>query len=397
MNDSLTVRGFRFAGVSAQIKKNGQKDLGAIVADGPATVAALFTTNLVKAAPVLVAARRVQRGHARAVLANSGCANACTGTAGIAAARETTRMLARALGVREADVIPASTGVIGSPLPVDKFTAAMPVLLADLSPHHALHFADAICTTDRWRKTSRATARIAGAEITAVCIGKGAGMIHPNMATTLVFVLTDARVSAPVLHRALRHAAATTMNAISVDGDTSTNDMLLALASGMAPGARPVRSSTDVHALTSLLTEVLEPVAKSIVADGEGAEHLVTIEVSGTSRDEDARTIARTIATSPLVKTAFYGQDPNWGRIVAAAGRSGVRFDPRNVALFIGPVQIVHRGVAVGPDAERRAHQVMQAREYTVHLSVGRGRGRARYLTCDLGHGYVDVNASYRS
>jgi glutamate N-acetyltransferase/amino-acid N-acetyltransferase len=397
MTDLPSVRGFRFAGIAAQIKKNGKPDLAAIVADAPATAVALFTTNLVKAAPVLLAAERIEQGVARAVLVNAGCANACTGAPGLAAARETTKMLARALGIDEDEVLPASTGVIGAQLPVEKFAAGMDALVADLSPEHALHFADAICTTDRWRKVSDARARIGGAEITALCIAKGAGMIHPNMATTLVFLLTDARVSAPVLDRALRAATECTMNAVSVDGDTSTNDMLLAMASGAAPGAREVRSAADVRALTQLFTEVLEPIAKSIAADGEGAEHLVTIEVSGASSMEGAQTIARTIATSPLVKTAFYGKDPNWGRILAAAGRAGVKFDPSKASITIGGIEIVRDGMAVGGDAEKRVHQVMCGPAYTVHVSVGRGRGHGRYFTCDIGHGYVDVNASYRS
>jgi glutamate N-acetyltransferase/amino-acid N-acetyltransferase len=397
MRDIPTVRGFRFAGVAAQIKKNGRPDLAAIVADAPATAAALFTTNLVKAAPVLLASERIKRGRARAALVNAGCANACTGAAGLAAAKATTKLLARALGVHEREVIPASTGVIGAPLPVEKFEAAMPALVADLSYAHALHFADAICTTDRWRKVSDARARVAGAEVTALCIAKGAGMIHPNMATTLVFLLTDARVAAPVLERALRAAADSTMNAVSVDGDTSTNDMLLAMASGAAEGARSVRSAADVRALTRLFTDVLEPIAKSIAADGEGAEHLVTIEVSGAANDAAARTIARTIATSPLVKTAFFGKDPNWGRILAAAGRSGVMFDPARAAIAIDDVEIVRGGMAVGGDAEKRAHERMLRPAYAVRVSVGRGRGRARYFTCDIGHAYVDVNASYRS
>jgi glutamate N-acetyltransferase/amino-acid N-acetyltransferase len=307
-------------------------------------------------------------------------------------------MMAAALGVSERDVLPASTGVIGAQLPVEKFEAAMPALIEDLSPNHALHFADAICTTDRWRKVSDARTTIGGTEITALCIGKGAGMIHPNMATTLVFVVLDAKVSAPVLRKALRDAASGTMNAISVDGDTSTNDMLLAMASGAAPKAKAVRPGRDVAKLTELLEAVLEPIARSIAADGEGAEHLVTIEVAGLANDRAAQTIARTIATSPLVKTAIHGKDPNWGRILAAAGRAGVKFDPDAASIAIGDIEIVRKGMAVSDaQAEAFAHEVMLRPAYEIRVSLGRGRGAGRYMTCDLGHGYVDVNANYRS
>ncbi|MEI8257241.1 MAG: bifunctional ornithine acetyltransferase/N-acetylglutamate synthase, partial [Deltaproteobacteria bacterium] len=263
---------------------------------------------------------------------------------------------------------------------------------------NALHFADAICTTDRWRKVSDARAKIGRAEITALAIGKGAGMIHPNMATTLVFVVLDAKVSAAVLKRALRDAAATTMNALSVDGDTSTNDMLLAMASGAAPNARAVTAGREAGKLTELLESVLEPIARSIAADGEGAEHLVTIEVEGLGSDAAAQTIARTIATSPLVKTALHGKDPNWGRILAAAGRAGVKFDPDAASISIGDIEIVRKGMAVSDmTAESYAHEVMRRPAYTIKVRLGRGKGTGRYFTCDLGHGYVDVNANYRS
>jgi glutamate N-acetyltransferase/amino-acid N-acetyltransferase len=357
----------------------------------------VFTTNLVKAAPVLLAQKRVKRGRARAVLVNAGCANACTGREGIAAATRTCALLASALGIPEDEVVPASTGVIGAPLPVARFEAAMPALVADLAATHGEHFADAICTTDRWRKVSEAAATIGDAEVRAVGIAKGAGMIHPNMATTLLFVLTDARADAATLHRALRAAADQTINCVAVDGDTSTNDMLLALASGRAEGAKPVRGTAQVRALTELFAAVLDPLARSIAADGEGSEHLVTVEVSGAPSPAGARAVARTIATSPLVKTALHGKDPNWGRILAAAGRSGVRFDPARASIAVGDVMIVRGGVAVGGDAEARAHEVMLRPAYAVHVNLGPGRGRARYYACDLGHKYVDCNASYRS
>lgn len=397
-DDLYPVHGFRFAGIKAGIKKNGKLDLAAIVSDAPASAAALLTTNLVKAAPVLVAKERLRAGTIRATLVNAGCANACTGAPGLRAAKQTARMLARALGVPEREVIPASTGVIGAQLPVAKFEAAMPALVADLSPANALHFADAICTTDRWRKVNDVRATFGRAELTALAIAKGAGMIHPNMATTLVFVVLDAKVSPVVLGRALRDAASMTMNAVSVDGDTSTNDMLLAMASGAAPGAREITPGREAHKLTALLRSVLEPIARSIAADGEGAEHLVTIEVQGLGSDAAAQTIARTIATSPLVKTALHGQDPNWGRILAAAGRAGVKFVPDTASIAIGDIEIVRHGMAVTDlTAEAYAHEVMRRPAYGITVRLGRGKGSGRYITCDLGHGYVNVNANYRS
>lgn len=396
---NLEVAGFRWAAVAASIKKRGGLDLAAIVADRPVATAALVTTNMVKAAPILVAKKHLKKCgfKAQAVIVNAGCANACTGEAGYNNAVRSTELLAAAIGCEKTAVIPASTGVIGALLPIEKFEAAMPSLVSDLDATHGESFAKAIMTTDRWAKTARATATIGKSEVTAVCVGKGAGMIHPNVATTLVFVLTDAKADPAQVHAALTLAAKNTLNAVSVDGDTSTNDILLGMASGMAPNARKISGKSQENALAALFEAVLAPVAKSIAKDGEGSEHLVTINVNGTRNDRDAAAIARTIATSPLVKTAFFGKDPNWGRILAAAGRSGVRFDPSEASIFIDEIQIVSAGVAVGPDAEARAHDVMTQPEYTVSVTVGSGKGSARYFACDLGHGYIDVNASYRS
>jgi glutamate N-acetyltransferase/amino-acid N-acetyltransferase len=392
MSDELyRVHGFRFAGVRAGIKKNGNPDLAAIVCDGDASAAALFTTNLVKAAPVLVGEERVKRGRVRATLVNAGCANACTGKPGIDAAKATTRMFADAIGMKDGEVVPASTGVIGALLPVSKVEAAIPALVADLSPDHALHFADAICTTDRWRKVSDARISFGKAEITAVCIAKGAGMIHPNMATTLVFLVTDAKAPAALLKRALRDAAAGTMNAVTVDGDTSTNDMLLAMASGEAPNARSLKSAREASKLTELFESVLEPIARSIAADGEGSEHLVTIEVEGLATDAQAQTIARTIATSPLVKTALHGKDPNWGRILAAVGTTEAAFEP-------GALDVAFNGVWIcrgGEPGEPRDAVDLSDRAVTVTVDLKAGRESATIWTNDLTHAYVHENSAY--
>jgi glutamate N-acetyltransferase/amino-acid N-acetyltransferase len=386
------IAGFRFSAVSAGIRKDGRVDVALAAADRPVTAAGVFTRNLVRAAPVVVAEERVQLGLSRAVLVNAGCANACTGEPGHRATLETTRGVALALGADEREILPASTGVIGAVLPAEKMLKKTGELVERLSPEGVDDFALAICTTDRWPKIATATlpngARVLG-------IGKGAGMIHPDVgppqATMLVFLFTDAVVAGGELSRALFAAADRTFNAITVDGDTSTNDSVIALASG-ASGL-----SATADELTPALTEVCGALARSMVRDGEGAEHVIEIKVSGLANTEDARTVARTVATSLLVKTALFGRDANWGRLLAAAGRSGVRFDPTRARIAIADIEIVRAGLAVGGDAEAEAQRHMANEEYTVEFSLGSGPGSFSYFTSDLGHSYVDVNAGYRS
>lgn len=391
------VSGFRFAGVAAGIKKAGAPDLALAVADKPVSCAAVFTQNLVQAAPVRVAKERVALGKAQAVLVNSGNANACTGKPGLKATLETTRAVAKALDIAEELVVPASTGVIGQLLPSDKVIAAVPSLLKKLGTGRAHDFSRAIMTTDKWPKAAERTLRIGGKTVTVLGIAKGAGMIHPRMATTLAFVFTDATASAKVLGRALKEATDQSFNVATVDGETSTNDTILLMASG-AKGAPALKANDkDYERFARALREVLRELAESIVSDGEGAEHVAEVEVSGTDTDEDARTMAQRIATSLLVKTAMHGKDANWGRILSAAGVAGVPFDPERASISIDDIAIVKNGVAVGPEAEARAQKVMAKKRYAIRVKVGRGKGRASYLTCDLGHGYVDVNAGYRS
>jgi glutamate N-acetyltransferase/amino-acid N-acetyltransferase len=387
-----TVLGFRFGAVSAGIRKDGRIDLALAVCDRPAVTAALFTRNLVRAAPVLVAAERASTGVARAVLANAGCANAVTGEQGTRAVLSTTAAVARALGISPEEVLPASTGVIGAHLPVEKIVAQADALAAKLSPQGHEDFAQAICTTDRWVKVAEAEAE--GAKVLA--IGKGAGMIHPDVgglphATMLVFIFTDAVVEQPVLARALSEACEVTFNACSVDGDTSTNDTVVVMASG-ASEKRPGEA-----ALTAALTQVCDTLARSMVADGEGSNHVAEIKVRGLASKADAKAAAKTIATSMLVKTALFGEDANWGRLLAAAGRAGVAFDPRVAAISIGGIPIVKDGAPISAEAELRANEVLKQPSYTIELTLGSGPGEFRYLTSDLGHGYVDVNAGYRS
>ncbi len=391
------IRGFRFAGLAAGIKKNGQPDLALATAEQPVPCAAVFTTNLVQAAPVRVARERVAAGRVQAVLVNSGNANACTGPAGLQAALRASEAVAAALGLDPALVVPASTGVIGQLLPAEKIVAAAPALADKLSPQGAGDFSRAIMTTDRGPKVAWRAFANDGTEVTVLGIAKGAGMIHPSMATTLAFVFTDAVASPALLTRALRRAADRSFNVATVDGETSTNDLILLLASGAAGGAELSEDSPACAVFEQALGQVLRELAEQIVADGEGAEHVAEIEVVGTASDDDARAIARRVATSLLVKTAMHGKDANWGRILSAAGMAGVAFDPEQVSIEIDDVAIVRDGQGVGAAAEQEAQQVMARARYAIRLRAGAGPGRASYLTCDLGHGYVDVNAGYRS
>jgi len=391
-----TVAGFRFAAVACGIKKNGRPDLALVVADGGAVAAGVFTRNLVRAAPVDVAAERLRSRSAHAILVNSGCANACTGRAGLDATLLSTRAIAQALVIDESSVLPASTGVIGVTLPHERVVACADELVGGLSPEGAEAFAEGICTTDRWPKMAHAS--IGEGHATLLGIAKGAGMIHPDMglpgppqATLLAFLFTDARVERDALAYALVTAVDKSFNACTVDGDTSTNDTVIAMASG-ASGYAPSASE-----LGEAMFVICDKLARSIVADGEGAEHVAEIRVRGLTTAEDARIVARTIATSLLVKTTLSGKDANWGRLLGAAGRSGVRFDPTRARIAIGDVDIVQGGVGLGPEAEKRANQVLAESSYVIEIELGSGPGEFVYLTSDLGHGYVDVNASYRS
>ena len=392
------VKGFRFAGVHGGIKAADRLDLGLIFADEPAVASGVFTMNRVRAAPVTISERRLKSGLCQAVLVNSGNANACTGKQGQQAALSLTRALARALRVPSSLVVPASTGVIGVQLPSENIEAAIPELVEDLSEAGASRFARSILTTDRGPKVAQAELKVGRTTCRLLGIAKGAGMIHPNMATTLAFVTTDAPIGPATLSKLLRQATELSFNRATVDGDTSTNDSIYALASGAASNRAIEEKSAAGRRFVGALTEVLESLAKKMVADGEGAEHLVRIMVSGARTDADAVQIARTIAGSQLVKTALYGCDPNWGRIVAAAGRSGARFNPDHVSVQIGQVSIFEQGTPVMTSkTEAKAAAAMKRKEYEISVTVGSGRGLGHYWTCDLGHEYVRINADYRT
>ena len=388
--------GFRFAGACGGIKKKGGLDLGLIAADAPASAAAIFTQNRVKAAPVRLsqAALARTRGRARGVVVNSGNANACTGARGAADARAMARLAARELGGAPDEVLVASTGVIGQPLPMEKVEAAIRSAGVALYDQGFAAFAEAIMTTDRRPKIARRTVTIARRPVTLLGCTKGAGMIAPNMATTLTFVVTDAGLAPRPLDAALRAAAEPSYNAIAVDGDTSTNDMLAVLASGHGPA---VAGARDAARFGDALADLCLDLATQLMRDGEGVHHVVTIDVRGAATDAAARAVARRVATSPLVKTAIAGADPNWGRVLCAIGNAGVPVVPDRIAVALDDVAVAARGVASPRLDEKRAQAVMRRPAYTIAIDLGQGRGAARFLACDLSHDYVSINADYRS
>lgn len=391
----MICTGFRFAGIASGIKKKGGLDVGLLAADAPAATAAVFTSNRVKAAPVLVSAEllRAGRGRTRGIVVNSGNANACTGKRGDRDARAMVAAATASIGARDGEVLVASTGVIGQPLPIDRVTRGIAIAARELRGDGWMDFATAIMTTDRKPKTASRTVKLGRERIALLGCTKGAGMIAPNMATTLTFVVTDAAIAPPALGRATRTAVEPTFNAIAVDGDTSTNDMLSVMASGTGRAL----SGKPLAAFTAALTELLHDLATQLMADGEGVHHVVTLDVRGAATPRAAAAVARSIAISPLVKTAIAGGDPNWGRILAAAGNAGVPLDPARLGLRIGDVDVVKRGSALASYQERQAAAVMREPAYTIALDLGAGTARARFLACDLSHEYVSINADYRS
>ncbi len=391
------VTGILAAGMAAGIKKGTAPDLALIVSEREAVMAGVFTTNKVVAPPLILDRRRLRRGKGRAIIVNSGNANACTGRRGYDDAVTMAALTADALGISPADVYVGSTGVIGKPLPMAKIEAAIPRLAARLHRHGGEDAARAIMTTDTTVKTAAASGTIGGRTVTVGGIAKGSGMIHPNMATMLAYLATDAQVPRMVLQRALRQATERSFNRIPVDGDTSTNDMMLCMANGMA-GNRPIKpGSADARRFQSLLDQVCLDLAKKIAWDGEGATKFVELRVKGARTETDALRAAVTIATSSLVKTAWFGEDANWGRIMAALGRSGARIVEDRIAILVGPVQIVRRGMGLGVDVEARANAVMKSREFSVTVDLGLGHAEATVWTTDLTIDYIKINASYRS
>lgn len=395
---SITApKGFIAGTARSGLKKKQGEDLAIIFSERPAVGAAVFTQNLVKAAPVVVSQENIRSRTHRVIVVNSGGANACTGEAGMEDARETVRIVADYFNCDEREVLVCSTGVIGVRLDMDKLRSGIRVATAELSRPRGERVAEAIMTTDTFPKRASKRFKLGGRTVTIGGVAKGAGMIHPNMATLLAFVTTDAAISKPALNRALKTAVGRSFNRITVDGDTSTNDALIALANGAAENEM-IRSAegSDFETFTAALTDVCRNLAIQVVRDGEGARKLIAIEVRNARSEEAAHRIAGTIATSPLVKTAIAGEDANWGRILAAAGRSGVRFDPSRVDIRIGRVAVAKGGIGLRFD-EAAALEVLKKNEVTLTVDLKSGDASATVWTCDLTEGYIRINADYRS
>jgi glutamate N-acetyltransferase/amino-acid N-acetyltransferase len=389
------VQGFKGAAVAAGLKKKGGLDLGLIFSETDTVAAGVFTTGKVRAAPVLLSIEHLRGNKARAVLVNSGGANACTGSAGLGDARRSAERTAAELKISPQEVLVASTGVIGARLNMDAIENAIPVLAGSLSTEGIPRVGEAMMTTDSFPKRALFHGMAGGKPFKVVGMAKGAGMIMPGMATMLCFVLTDIRIDAARLRKALSSAVSTTFNRISVDGDTSTNDTVLVLANGTA-GNKDL-SSAEFDLFEGGLRSVMGELSAMIVGDGEGATKVVRIVVKGAATPEDAEKAARTVGNSSLVKTAFYGADANWGRVMAALGRAGVRMEEEKVSILVDDVKIVEKGLAVGAEAEGLAQERMKGKEFSLVIDLGQGSYEDFLLTCDLTHEYVSINANYRT
>ena len=391
------AKGFRAAGVPARIKYEGRNDVALVVADGPCAAAAVFTTNAVAAAPVVYDREIVKGGRIQAILANSGCANACTGEAGYRDAAASARETAKTLGIDPKLVLVASTGVIGQRIPLDRLVAGMKSAAASLAatPEAALAANKAVMTTDTRPKQAAVQVKIGGRTVTVGGMCKGSGMIEPNMATMLGFITTDAAISPAMLRRALRRAIAVSFNHVVVDGDESTNDSVFVLASGAAGNAKIVAAGGDFEVFTAALTAVGVALAKQMAADGEGATKFVTVTVKGARTQRDADRAARAIAKSPLAKTSWFGKDPNWGRVLAAAGYSGAAVDDRKAEVFYGRTWAYRRG-KVADDAQlARLARELEGNELTVTVDLHLGEFSSSIYTCDFSLDYVHINADY--
>ncbi len=402
---SAIPEGFRFTATRAGIKASGRTDLACIVSDTAAAAAAMFTSNQVCAAPVRVGRRNLDQtgGRVRAVVVNAGNANCVTGAEGMEACENVCAAAAAQFGCKPQEVFPSSTGIIGVLLPAQKIVAALPA--ADLglgrSPEHFIQFATAIMTTDTRVKVAHASVEVGGVTVRILGATKGAGMIQPKLtaapaiphATMLAYLMTDAEIKSQTLQTFLQTSVGQSFNRISIDGDTSTNDTVLLLASG-ASGAT-LATDQDRQSFQDSLNLVCESLAKQMVADGEGANHLVELNIAGAPSDEDALAIARSVANSPLVKTAWAGNDPNWGRLLAAIGYAGVPLDPGKIDVFFGELPICEAGGLSADFDQDRAHVYLQQKEFSIAVDLHLGPGTCRFWTCDLTIEYVKINADY--
>ena len=388
------AKGFKAAGVRAGIKKNGNLDVAMIYTEKEAAVAGVFTQNLVAAAPVRVSKVVVGTGSAHAIIANAGCANACTGEQGLRDAEKMAELAAKELNCRSDDVIVASTGVIGVNLPMDKMEIGIKNAAAELSETGSVNAGNAIITTDTYSKACATEFEIGGKEIHLGAIAKGSGMIQPNMATMLCFITTDLNIEQKLLQNALSEIVQVTFNMVTVDNDTSTNDMVIILANGAAENPKITEKNSDYEKFYSTLKNVCTELAKRIAADGEGASKFLTINVHGAENFADAKTVGMAVANSPLVKTAFFGEDPNWGRVICAVGYSGVKISPEKTVVKFGGIPVYAHSVGAKFD-DAGLKKVMAERDIVIDIELGLGDVDATVWTCDLSYGYVKINGEY--
>jgi glutamate N-acetyltransferase / amino-acid N-acetyltransferase len=389
--------GFQAAGIHCGIKKPGILDLALVVSTVTGPIAGVFTQNRVAAAPVILDRLHLRQHRGRAIIVNSGNANACTGARGLTAAKTMAALVAKSLAVPITQVFVGSTGVIGRVLPINCVKAGIPTLLSGLSVQGGSLAAQAILTTDLQPKTTAVRARLGGRLVTIGGMAKGSGMIHPNMATMLAYLTTDAAISPSALQQALKAAVDQSFNCISVDGDTSTNDTVLCLSNGLAGNALIQPGTPDYHRFSRLLTDACRTLALAICRDGEGVTKIVKIQVDGARTTAAAKQVAATVATSNLVKTALFGEDANWGRVMGAIGRSGVPIEQEKISIHFDKIGMVKRGMGTGLAAERKIAQVFKQHEFTISVNLGQGTARAHMWTTDLSYDYVRINASYRS
>lgn len=389
-------KGFQAAGVKAGIKKSGNPDLAVIYTKTEAAIAGTFTQNQVAAAPVYASKAVAATGTAHAVVSNSGCANACTGAVGDADAKKTQELAAQLLGCDPLDVIVGSTGVIGVPLPMDKVVAGVKQAVSELSEDGSEAAANAIITTDTHTKSCSTSITIGGKEVRFGAIAKGSGMIRPNMATMLCYITTDLAIDQKLLQEALSTVVETTFNMISIDGDMSTNDMVIVLANGEAGNAKITEKNADYDKVVETLHAIAEGMAERIAADGEGATKFLKIHVHGTKTFADAKAVGMAVANSPLVKTAFFGEDPNWGRVICAVGYAGVPMDPEKTVVSFGGIPVYAHGVGAGADKDALA-KVMAEHDIVIDVDLADGDAEATVFSCDFSYEYVKINGEYHT
>ncbi|MBR4153674.1 MAG: bifunctional glutamate N-acetyltransferase/amino-acid acetyltransferase ArgJ [Selenomonadaceae bacterium] len=387
-------QGFTAAGVRAGIKKNGNLDVAVIYTEKEAAVAGVFTKNLVAAAPVHLSKIVVGTGTAHAIVANAGCANACTGEQGIRDAEKMAEIAAKELNCRADDVIVASTGLIGSNLPMDKMENGIKAAVKELSREGSVNAGNAIITTDTYSKACATEVEIGGKEVRFGAIAKGSGMIRPDMATMLCFITTDADIDQKLLQEALKDATEVSFNMISVDGDMSTNDSVVVLANGAAGNKKIVARDADYLKFFETLKNLCTELAKRIAADGEGASKFLTINVTGAETFADAKKVGMSVANSPLVKTAFFGQDANPGRTICAVGYSGVKIVPEKISIKFGGLTVYDKGLVTKFD-ENAMRKILAEHDIVVDIELGLGDAQATVYTCDLSFQYVKINADY--